>query len=214
MKRIFLFLLLILVLPNVNAVAVMPSEIDLCRGNKVYVENNLDEAAQYTVYNNKERVFSFYLEPEQRRGVYITKKGDASIEEISLESMDVVNSIEIEVRDCGKNKKAAMLWLLLGIPALFLIFMAPKRLNISIYYKILNNICLRHYTLEISHHAFIRAMGRGVMPDMIEAVIKGGKLKRYGKHGIKLSRKYKKFEVICVGEIKGEVLKIITIETK
>jgi hypothetical protein len=213
MKYIFLFLLILLV-PPVSAVAVMPSEIDLCRNNKVYVENNLDETAEYVVYNNEERVFSFSLEPGRRRGVYITKEGDASIEEISPESTDVINSVDIEVNGCEKNKKAAALWWFLGIPALFLMVIAPKRLNISLYHKILNNICLRHYELEISRHAFIRAMERDVTPNMVEATLLGGKLRRFGKHGIKLSKRYKRFEVICVGEIKGQVLKIITIETK
>ncbi|MDI6737390.1 MAG: hypothetical protein QME12_02630 [Nanoarchaeota archaeon] len=214
MRFFIFFLLLLLAVPFAEAVAVMPSEIDLCRNNKVYVENNLNETAEYVVYNNDERVFSFSLEPGKRRGVYITKEGYASIEEISPESTDVINSVDIDVNGCEKNKKAAALWWLLGIPALFLMFIAPKRLNISIYYKILNNICLRHYELEISHHAFIRAMEMEVMPHMIEATLLGGKLKRFGKHGIKLSKKYKRFEVVCVGEIKGQVLKIITIETK
>ena len=199
-------------MPCVNAVAVMPSEI--CSEGKVYVENNLVETADYIVYNNDERVFSFSLEPGKRRGVYITEKGGASIEEISPESTDVINSVDIDVNGCEKNKKAAALWWLLGIPVLFLMFIAPKRLNISIYHKILNNICLRGYELEISRHAFIRAMERGVMPDMLEAALLGGKLKRFGKHGIKLSKRYKRFEVICVGEIKGQALKIITVETK
>ncbi|MDD4877966.1 MAG: hypothetical protein PHO02_02930 [Candidatus Nanoarchaeia archaeon] len=90
-------------MPFAEAVAVMPSQIDLCRNNKVYVENNLDETAEYVVYNNEERVFSFFLEPGKRRGVYITKEGDASIEEISPESTDVINSVDIEVRGCGNN---------------------------------------------------------------------------------------------------------------
>jgi len=213
MKYLFLFLLFLLV-PSAGAVAVMPSEIDLCRNNKVYVENNLDSAAEYIVYNNEERVFSFSLEPGKRRGVYITKEGDASIEELSPESMDVINSIDIGVKGCGKKGKAAAFWWLFTVPVPFLLFLAPKRLNITIYYKILNNICLRHYELEISRHAFIRAMEREVMPHMIEATLLGGKLKRFGKHGIKLSKRYKRFEVICIGEIKGQVLKIITIETK
>ncbi len=213
MKYIFLFLL-ILLMPSVSAVAVMPSQIDLCRNNKVYVENNLMETAEYVVYNNEERVFSFSFEPGKRRGVYITKEGDASIEEISPESTDVINSVDIEVNGCEKNKKATALWWLLGIPVLLLMFIAPKRLNIYLYYKILNNICLRHYELEISRHAFIRAMEREVMPHMIEATLLDGKLKRFGKHGIKLSKRYKRFEVVCIGEIKGQVLKIITIETK
>lgn len=212
MKLIFLFLLLLL--PAASAISVMPSELDMCRSNKVYVENNLPETAQYDVYNNEELVFSFSLEPGKRRGVYITEEGSASIEERVPESQDVINSVEIDVKGCGKKGKATAFWWLFAVPAPFLLFLASKGLNISAYYKILNNICLRHYELEISHHAFIRAMERGVMPDMIEATLLGGKLKRFGKHGIKLSKKYKRFEVICVGEIKGQVLKIITIETK
>lgn len=212
MKFLILFLLLILIVPSAGAVAVMPSEIDLCRNNKVYVENNLMETAEYIVYNNEEKVFSFSLEPGKRRGVYITKDGDASIEEISPGSTDVINSVDIEVKGCGKGR-SSYLWLF-TLPAALVLFLAPKRLNIYTYHKILNNICLRHYELEISRHAFIRAMERGVMPHMVEATLLGGKLKRFGKHGIKLSKKYKRFEVICVGEIKGQVLKIITIETK
>lgn len=119
MKYIFLFLLILLV-PSVSAVAVMPSEIDLCGNNKVYVENNLMETAEYIVYNNEERVFSFPLEPGKRRGVYITKEGDASIEEISPGSTDVINSVNIDVKGCGNNLlttaiKAALIGLVVAL---------------------------------------------------------------------------------------------------
>lgn len=199
-------------MPCVNAVAVMPSEI--CSEGKVYVENNLVETADYIVYNNDERVFSFSLEPGKRRGVYITEKGGASIEEISPESTDLINAVGINVKDCKKGREYPPYFWVFILPAALVLIFAPKCLNISIYYKILNNICLRGYELEISRHAFIRAMERGVMPDMLEAALLGGKLKRFGKHGIKLSKRYKRFEVICVGEIKGQALKIITVETK
>ncbi|MFA5887230.1 MAG: hypothetical protein WC852_00780 [Candidatus Nanoarchaeia archaeon] len=133
MKYVFLFLLFLLV-PYVSAVAVMPSQIDLCRNNKVYVENNLMETAEYIVYNNEERVFSFSLEPGKRRGLYITKEGDASIEEISPESTDVINSIDIGVKGCGKNYltktiKAAFVGLAFALFAGFGIFywIAKKR---------------------------------------------------------------------------------------
>lgn len=139
MKYIFIFLLFLLV-PSTEAVAVMPSEIDLCRNNKVYVENNLMEIAEYIVYNNDERVFSFSLEPGKRRGVYITEEGDASIEEISPESLDVINSIDIGVKGCGKNYltdavKAALIGLVIflfsGFAIFYFITRKKKSLNIS-----------------------------------------------------------------------------------
>lgn len=70
------------------------------------------------------------------------------------------------------------------------------------------------YDIEIKRHAFIRAMQRGVTPDMIEATLKGGKIQRFGKNNLKFEKEYKKFTVICVGEIVAAKIKIITIETK
>lgn len=70
------------------------------------------------------------------------------------------------------------------------------------------------FDIVIKHHAFIRAMQRGVTPDMIEATIMGGKVKRYGKNYVKFIQNYKRFDVICVGEITGMKIKIITIETR
>jgi len=70
------------------------------------------------------------------------------------------------------------------------------------------------YDFEIKRHAFIRAMQRGVTPDMIEATLKGGKIRSFGKNNLKFQKEYKKFTVICVGEIVGVKIKIITIETK
>lgn len=47
---------------------------------------------------------------------------------------------------------------------------------------------------------------------MVEATIKSGKIKRFGKNNVKLIKEYKKFKIICVGEITGDKIKIITIE--
>lgn len=90
----------------------------------------------------------------------------------------------------------------------------PKDLNINRYLKILNNIPLRCYELEIKRHAVIRAFERDVDPDMIEATILGGRISRFGKSGVKFIKKYKRFEVICVGQITGLKLKILTVETR
>jgi len=73
---------------------------------------------------------------------------------------------------------------------------------------------ISQYDIEIKRHAFIRPMERGITPDMIEATIKGGNIKRFGKNKVKFIKKYKHFHVICVDEIIGHRIKIITIEKK
>jgi hypothetical protein len=70
------------------------------------------------------------------------------------------------------------------------------------------------YSFEIKRHAFIRAMERGVTPDKIESTLKGGSIELFGKIYVRFSGKYKHFTVICVGEITGNTIKILTIETK
>jgi|TARA_B100002003_G_C14046833_1_gene504219 hypothetical protein len=73
---------------------------------------------------------------------------------------------------------------------------------------------ISNYEIEIMRHAFERAIQRKVTPDMIEATILGGSIKRFGKHNAKFFRKYKKFTVICVCEITGLKIKVLTIETR
>lgn len=68
--------------------------------------------------------------------------------------------------------------------------------------------------IEIKRHAFLRALKRGIHPDFVEATIKGGKVKRFGKNYVKLIKTYKGFDIICVGHITGNMIKIITIEKK
>lgn len=69
------------------------------------------------------------------------------------------------------------------------------------------------WEVRITHHAFIRAMERGITPEMVEAVIKGGKIRKFGKNMIKFMGKYKRGKVICVGEKKEENrIKILTVE--
>ena len=73
---------------------------------------------------------------------------------------------------------------------------------------------ISQYEIELKRHAFIRAMERGITPDMIEATIKGGTVKRFGKKNVKFIKKYKHLTVICVDEIIGHRIKIVTIEKK
>lgn len=70
------------------------------------------------------------------------------------------------------------------------------------------------YEIEIKRHAFIRAMERGITPDMIEATIKSGKIQIFGKNNVKFTKKYKHFDVICVDEMSGNRIKIVTIERR
>ncbi len=71
---------------------------------------------------------------------------------------------------------------------------------------------ISQYSIEIRRHAFIRALEREITPDMIEATLKGGKIKRFAKRNVKFIKKYKHFDVICVGEILGTTIKIFTVE--
>ena len=73
---------------------------------------------------------------------------------------------------------------------------------------------ITQYDFEIKRHAFIRAMQRKVTPDMIEATLKGGKIEKFGKNNIRFIKDYKRFTVICVGEMISTKVKIFTIETK
>ena len=73
---------------------------------------------------------------------------------------------------------------------------------------------LSKFEIEISRHAFIRANQRGISPDLFESTIKGGKILRFGKNHLKFIKKYRKFTVVCVAEVRGEIIKILTIEVK
>ena len=71
---------------------------------------------------------------------------------------------------------------------------------------------ISNYDLVIKKHVFERAMQRGIHPDLIEDTLLKGKVKKFGKHGIKFISKGSKRTIICVGELVGNKLKIITIE--
>ena len=64
----------------------------------------------------------------------------------------------------------------------------------------------------IKRHVFEQAMKRGIHPDMIEDTLNKGKIKRFGKHGIRFVSKGSKRTIVCIGELIGSKLKIITIE--
>jgi len=65
----------------------------------------------------------------------------------------------------------------------------------------------------IKTHAIKRARERGVaFPDQVYSVLKTGKVKRFGKHGIKFISKSRKGSVICVVEDLGQIIIIKTVE--
>jgi len=68
------------------------------------------------------------------------------------------------------------------------------------------------YEVEIKHHVFVQALKRGIHPDLIEDTLIKGKLKRFGKHGVRFVSKGSKRTIICVGQIIGMKLIIFTIE--
>ena len=68
------------------------------------------------------------------------------------------------------------------------------------------------HDVEIKRHAFLRALERGIDPDMIEQTLLRGKMEKFGKHGVKFINKGAKRTIICVGEILGTRIRIFTIE--
>lgn len=66
----------------------------------------------------------------------------------------------------------------------------------------------------IKTHAIKRAREREIAyPDHVYAVLKTGKVERFGKNGIKfIGRKSEKGTVICIGEDLGHIIIIKTIE--
>ncbi len=65
----------------------------------------------------------------------------------------------------------------------------------------------------IKVHAIKRAREREVaFPDQVYDVLQTGKVKRFGKHGIKFVKRSKEGSIICVGEDLGYCIIIKTIE--
>ena len=67
------------------------------------------------------------------------------------------------------------------------------------------------HTVVLRWHAMLRALERGVDPDGIERIVRTGTIRRFGKHGIKVSTKGKR--ITCVCEVKGDEIIVLTVET-
>ena len=62
-------------------------------------------------------------------------------------------------------------------------------------------------------HAIKRAREREIaFPDQVYEVLQTGKVKRFGKHGIKFIKRSKEGLIICIGEDLGHCIIIKTIE--
>ncbi|MBU2477286.1 hypothetical protein KKG83_07505 [Candidatus Micrarchaeota archaeon] len=70
------------------------------------------------------------------------------------------------------------------------------------------------YKIVITRHAFRRALQRRIHPDLVEATFLSGKMKKFSKNRMKFEKKFKKFTLVCVDEIIGNMVKIVTIEKR
>jgi hypothetical protein len=73
---------------------------------------------------------------------------------------------------------------------------------------------ITQYEIIITTHAFLRAEERGIDPDTLEDIVRNCKKQTFGKHYVKWIRKYENIEIICVGYIANNIIRIVTVETK
>ncbi|MBI2445726.1 DUF4258 domain-containing protein [Candidatus Micrarchaeota archaeon] len=67
------------------------------------------------------------------------------------------------------------------------------------------------YEVEFSGHAVFRAESRNVPSDVIEYVIQTGTFHRFGKDMVKIRKPWGGRVITCVGQIKDQRIRIITI---
>jgi hypothetical protein len=83
------------------------------------------------------------------------------------------------------------------------------------YLKIsLDIMDISQYDIIVTRHAVLRAFERGVNIDTIEGVILNCQKQTFGKHYAKWVKKYDTIEIICIGYIENNVIRILTVETK
>ncbi len=77
----------------------------------------------------------------------------------------------------------------------------------------MENMHFQGKPIIIKVHAIKRARQREIAyPDQVHDVLQTGKVKRFGKHGIKFIKRNKDVSIICVGEDRGHAIIIKTIE--
>jgi len=77
----------------------------------------------------------------------------------------------------------------------------------------MNEVYFQDKPIIIKVHAIKRARQRNIaFPDQVYNVLQTGKVKRFGKHGIKFIKRIKEGSIICIGEDIGHSIIIKTIE--
>ena len=96
-----------------------------------------------------------------------------------------------------------------------LYFSKNQNIYIHVYPRIyiMSDIYFQGKQIIIKVHAIKRAREREIaFPDQVYDVLQTGKVKRFGKHGIKFVKRGKECSIICVGEDLGYCIIIKTIE--
>lgn len=71
------------------------------------------------------------------------------------------------------------------------------------------------WKIYLTKHAYNQSLLRGIEMDTIEATLRTGRIKEFGKNYISFINRYKRGIVICVGEKKSEnIIDILTVEVK
>ena len=73
---------------------------------------------------------------------------------------------------------------------------------------------INRFEIEIRKHTLVRAAQRGLTPEIVWATVKSGKIKRFGKCNLRFIKQYKNFQVICVDEVCGNRVTIVTVVIK
>ena len=70
------------------------------------------------------------------------------------------------------------------------------------------------YEIIFTRHALKRAFGRRIDPDLVEDTISTGKMLRFGKNRVKIFKRFRDKEIICIDEIRGHIIKIVSIASR
>jgi len=73
---------------------------------------------------------------------------------------------------------------------------------------------ISQYEIIITTHAFERALERDIDAETLEDIVRNCKKELFGKHHAKWTKKYYDLEIICIGYIENNIIRIITVETK
>lgn len=80
-------------------------------------------------------------------------------------------------------------------------------------YILMDEIYFQGKQIFIKTHTIKRAREREIAyPNQVYYVLKTGKIKKFGKNGIKFIKKSEKGSIICIGEDLGQIIIIKTIE--